>query len=219
MYSVYDVMYSVYDVMYSVYDVMYSVYNVMYSVYDVMYNGGAQCFSYQTSSSPLPRVVNVKLADYGISRFANPGGVKGEEGTPGYLAPEAIRRRGEDQAFDEKVCTFNTLTCPTTTSFLSLSLCTHTHAFTHTHHQVDIFSFAMLLFELLTGQRPFENLTTIQEIYKVTLKGDRPLLQEGNLEPSFPSMINLMYDCWKQTAAERPSANEVRTTPPPRTLN
>lgn len=49
-------------------------------------------------------VINVKLADYGISRFANPGGVKGEEGTPGYLAPEAIRRRGEDQAFDEKVC-------------------------------------------------------------------------------------------------------------------
>ncbi len=51
--------------------------------------------------------VNFKLADYGISRFANPGGVKGEEGTPGYLAPEAIRRRGEDQAFDEKVG-FNT---------------------------------------------------------------------------------------------------------------
>ena len=47
--------------------------------------------------------INAKLADYGISRFANPGGVKGEEGTPGYLAPEAIRRRGEDQAFDEKV--------------------------------------------------------------------------------------------------------------------
>lgn len=51
------------------------------------------------SSDPI----NAKLADYGISRFANPGGVKGEEGTPGYLAPEAIRRRGEDQAFDEKV--------------------------------------------------------------------------------------------------------------------
>ena len=111
--------------------VLCSVYDVIYSVYDVMYNGGAQCFSYQTSSSPLPCVVNVKLADYGISRFANPGGVKGEEGTPGYLAPEAIRRRGEDQAFDEKVCTFNNLTCPTTTSSLSLSLCTHTHAFTH----------------------------------------------------------------------------------------
>ena len=47
--------------------------------------------------------VNVKLADYGISRFANPGGVKGEEGTPGYMAPEALKKRGEDQSFDEKV--------------------------------------------------------------------------------------------------------------------
>ena len=54
-------------------------------------------------SVDLDQPVNVKLADYGISRFANPGGVKGEEGTAGYLAPEAIRRRGEDQAFDEKV--------------------------------------------------------------------------------------------------------------------
>ena len=41
-----------------------------------------------------------------LSRFANPGGIKGEEGTPGYMAPEAIRRRGEDQAFDEKVSSY-----------------------------------------------------------------------------------------------------------------
>ena len=54
-------------------------------------------------SMEIDKPVNAKLADYGISRFANPGGIKGEEGTPGYLAPEAIRRRGEDQAFDEKV--------------------------------------------------------------------------------------------------------------------
>ena len=71
----------------------------------------------------------------------------------------------------------------------------------------------MLLFELLTGQRPFENLTTMQELNKAVSKGDRPLLQDGNLEPSFPGMIDLMYDCWKQTALERPSANEVRATP------
>ena len=104
----------------------------MYSVYDVMYNGGAQCFSYQTSSSPLPRVVNVKLADYGISRFANPGGVKGEEGTPGYLAPEAIRRRGEDQAFDEKVCTHLHIKIPPHAS----STCSYVHLtfiFTYAH--------------------------------------------------------------------------------------
>lgn len=54
------------------------------------------------SLDPLD-ILNIKLADYGISRFANPSGVKGQEGTPGYVAPEALRRRGEDQAFDEKV--------------------------------------------------------------------------------------------------------------------
>ena len=47
--------------------------------------------------------VNVKLADSGISKFSHPGGVRGEEGTAGYIAPEAILRRGEDQVFDEKV--------------------------------------------------------------------------------------------------------------------
>lgn len=120
--------------------------------------------------------INTKLADYGISRFANPGGVKGEEGTPGYLAPEAIRRRGEDQAFDEKV---------------------------------DIFSYAMLLFELLTGQRPFETLTTTQELNAAVTKGDRPLISEGNADPAFPAMVDLMYDCWKHSSAERPTADEV----------
>ena len=54
-------------------------------------------------SLDLDQPVNIKLADNGISRFANPGGMRGEEGTAGYLAPEAIQRRGEDQAFDEKV--------------------------------------------------------------------------------------------------------------------
>ena len=67
----------------------------------------------------------------------------------------------------------------------------------------------MLLFELLTGQRPFESLTTTQELNKAVSQGDRPLVAEGNLEPAFPGMLDLMYDCWKQSAMERPSASEV----------
>eukprot|EP00731_Ephydatia_muelleri_P005646 Em0002g1822a len=120
--------------------------------------------------------VNIKLADYGISRFANPGGVKGIEGTPGYQAPETIQRKGEEQAFDEKV---------------------------------DIFSYAMLIFELLTGQRPFETLGTIPEINRAVCKGERPLLSEGNLEPVFPAMVELMEDCWSHRPSERPAAHEI----------
>ena len=67
----------------------------------------------------------------------------------------------------------------------------------------------MLLFELLTGQRPFESLTTTQELNKAVSQGERPLVAEGNLEPAFPGIENLMYDCWKQSAMERPGADEV----------
>jgi leucine-rich repeat kinase 1 len=41
----------------------------------------------------------VKLSDYGISRFATPQGMLGEEGTPGFQAPEV--RAGS--TYNEKV--------------------------------------------------------------------------------------------------------------------
>lgn len=44
-------------------------------------------------------MVNVKLSDYGISCFATPQGVAGDEGTPGYQAPEIRPGIG----YDEKV--------------------------------------------------------------------------------------------------------------------
>ena len=45
-------------------------------------------------------IVHVKLSDYGISRFATPQGILGEEGTPGFQAPEV--RTGS--TYNEKVC-------------------------------------------------------------------------------------------------------------------
>lgn len=76
--------------------------------------------------------------------------------------------------------------------------------------QVDIFSYAMFIFELLTGQRPYESLTTTQELNQAVIKGERPLVNEGNAEPSFPGLIDLMYDCWKHSSSDRPDADEVR---------
>lgn len=75
--------------------------------------------------------------------------------------------------------------------------------------QVDIFSYAMFIFELLTGQRPYESLTTTQELNQAVIKGERPLVNEGNAEPSFPGLMDLMYDCWKHSSSDRPDADEV----------
>ena len=45
-------------------------------------------------------LLNVKISDYGISRFSTPQGIAGVEGTPGYQAPEIRPGVG----YDEKVC-------------------------------------------------------------------------------------------------------------------
>ena len=69
----------------------------------------------------------------------------------------------------------------------------------------------MLLFELITGQRPFESMSTGQEVNRAVIQRERPQVQEGNIEPCFPGMIELMEDCWRHLAAERPTADEVST--------
>ena len=51
---------------------------------------------------PLPDAVEVRLADYGISRTVIPTGTKGYAGTAGYIAPEIIQHNGEE-TYTEKV--------------------------------------------------------------------------------------------------------------------
>ena len=46
--------------------------------------------------------INVKLADYGVSRVVLPTGTKGFAGTPPFMAPEIILHNGEE-TYTEKV--------------------------------------------------------------------------------------------------------------------
>ena len=46
--------------------------------------------------------VDVKLADYGVSRVVLPSGTKGFAGTPSFMAPEIIQHNGEEP-YTEKV--------------------------------------------------------------------------------------------------------------------
>ena len=45
--------------------------------------------------------VDVKLADYGISRLSLPTGAKGFGGTEGFMAPEIMRFNGEEEYTDK----------------------------------------------------------------------------------------------------------------------
>lgn len=46
--------------------------------------------------------INIKIADYGISRVSLPSGIKGFGGTEGFMAPEIMKHNGEEE-YTEKV--------------------------------------------------------------------------------------------------------------------
>ncbi|KAL3867461.1 hypothetical protein ACJMK2_044663 [Sinanodonta woodiana] len=125
------------------------------------------------TSLQLDSNVNVKLSDYGISKYCWSGGTMGMVGTPGYQAPEVL----DGLAYDEKV---------------------------------DIFSFAMVISEVLSGHRPYESYTNLAQISRaMKISGKRPGLKEYNIESNFPYLEHLMEECWVNSPLNRPSADSI----------
>lgn len=104
--------------------------------------------------------VEVKLADYGISRLSLPAGAKGFGGTEGFMAPEIMRFNGEEE-YTDKVCRvlIDSLGSLTNECVVLILL------------QVDCFSFGMFLYELITLRQPFEGHESVKEFL---LEGGRP---------------------------------------------
>ena len=59
-------------------------------------------WSFPEPGHPPGTPVNLKLTDYGVSRAAAIGGVKGLSGTSGFIAPEILRYRGKE-SYSKKV--------------------------------------------------------------------------------------------------------------------
>jgi serine/threonine protein kinase len=69
----------------------------------------------------------------------------------------------------------------------------------------DVFSFGMILYELLVGQRAFPNLKPQQIAHKVVINDERPTIPEFVL----PSARNLITDCWSTEPGDRASFDEI----------
>ena len=121
---------------------------------------------------------NVKLSDYGISMVAQPSYNKGQEGTPGFIPPEAIPQKNFENVITTKA---------------------------------DIFAYGMVMYELITGRYPFYPRTGNQEIFKAVLNNQNPDIYGQNRTPCCPNLIDLMYECWRRTPSDRPSADTIKT--------
>lgn len=72
-------------------------------------------------------------------------------------------------------------------------------------HKADVFSFGIVMWELLTGQLPYSSLTPLQAAVGVVQKDLRPLIPKN----SHPRLAELLERCWQQDPTQRPDFSEI----------
>ncbi|KAK3029140.1 hypothetical protein RJ639_039695 [Escallonia herrerae] len=72
-------------------------------------------------------------------------------------------------------------------------------------HKADIFSFGVVLWELLTGELPYSYLTPLQAAVGVVQQGLRPTIPKH----THPGVAELLVSCWQQDPTLRPNFSEI----------
>ncbi|CAA7033078.1 unnamed protein product [Microthlaspi erraticum] len=71
--------------------------------------------------------------------------------------------------------------------------------------KVDVYSFGIVLWELLTGMVPFQNMTAVQAAFAVVNRGVRPAIPSDCL----PVLSNILTRCWDANPEVRPPFTEI----------
>ena len=76
------------------------------------------------------------------------------------------------------------------------------------NQKVDVYSFGIMLWEMITGKLPFKGVSREEFMTEVADKGFRPAIPK-NLSPV---LANLLRDCWDVNPLKRPSFESILAT-------
>ncbi|KAJ7719093.1 kinase-like domain-containing protein [Mycena maculata] len=75
----------------------------------------------------------------------------------------------------------------------------------HNHFGSDVYAFACVCYEILTGKAPFFEIFNDAAVMFKVLGGSRPARPDG----CFDGLWDLLQDCWKENQAERPTSGQI----------
>ena len=119
-----------------------------------------------------------KITDFCIATHLTPVGVRGLQGTKGFIAPEVlyVGKRKQRSVYN---------------------------------HTADIFSFSMLLYQMIARRHPYHNIKP-ERIHSAVESGERPKLQDvDNATVAYHYLTKLMKVCWVDDPLKRPSTEAI----------